>query len=686
MSTEQSIDPQIIEQTKQQIRSLVAEIAQLAKSGVSPSEFYGQFLPRVVAALAAIGGAVWTLDEEGRLALQYQINLAETKLQGKEEEQRRHARLLHKVVSSGEGALVPPHSGSGDDSEAANPTDYLIVLSPLKTDTATEGVVEIFQRPEAGISTQKGYLRFLLQMCELATDFLKTHQLRHFTDRQALWSQLEEFTRSVHTTLEPKKTAYIIANEGRRLIDCDRVSVAIRKGGRCVVQAVSGQDYFDKRSNTIRLLGRLASEVVAADETIWYTGDTTKMAPQIEEAVQEYIDEVHTKTLAILPLKREHVLLGDTKEERAEGEEQPFGALIVEKIEDANVPQTMVHRVEVVARHSAAALANSLEHDTLFLMPVWRTIGKSRVLVAARNLPKTVSISLAVLAALLFLIVWPADFNLAAKGSLEPVQRSDVYARIDGVVDKLLVDHGDTVHAGQTLCVLRNTELGVQLAEVAGQLAATEQRMNSIDRLLLEENRDRDNRTTAEERERMKGEFLELKAKLENLQNQRALYLEKEKELNITSPMAGKVITWDLRNRLKDRPVQHGQMLMRIADPDKDWQLELHMAEDRMGHIVKAQQTLTDFHGALPVTYILATEPGTSRKGQIKEMHLSAEVQGDEGSTVMIKVKIDKNDLPPIRPGTQVSAKVYCGRRAIGYVWFHDLVAFVQSRILFRVF
>jgi hypothetical protein len=192
------------------------------------------------------------------------------------------------------------------------------------------------------------------------------------------------------------------------------------------------------------------------------------------------------------------------------------------------------------------------------------------------------------------------------------------------------------------------------LAEVAGQLAATEQRMNSIDRLLLEENRDRDNRTTAEERERMKGEFLELKAKLENLQNQRALYLEKEKELNITSPMAGKVITWDLRNR--------------------------------MGHIVKAQQTLTDFHGALPVTYILATEPGTSRKGQIKEMHLSAEVQGDEGSTVMIKVKIDKNDLPPIRPGTQVSAKVYCGRRAIGYVWFHDLVAFVQSRILFRVF
>jgi hypothetical protein len=61
-------------------------------------------------------------------------------------------------------------------------------------------------------------------------------------------------------------------------------------------------------------------------------------------------------------------------------------------------------------------------------------------------------------------------------------------------------------------------------------------------------------------------------------------------------------------------------------------------------------------------------------------------VKGDEGSTVLIKVRIDKQDLPEgIIPGTQISAKVYCGRRSIGYVWFHDLVAFIQSRVLFRL-
>ena len=51
MSTEQSIQPELIDQTRQQIRTLVAEIEELARSQGSPEEFYEGFLHRVVAAL-----------------------------------------------------------------------------------------------------------------------------------------------------------------------------------------------------------------------------------------------------------------------------------------------------------------------------------------------------------------------------------------------------------------------------------------------------------------------------------------------------------------------------------------------------------------------------------------------------------------------------------------------------------
>src|SRR5882757_2474888 len=114
MSTEQSVDPELVEQTKQQIRNLVREIAQLSKSELSPSQYYDALLNRVVSALAAVGGAVWTLADSGGLELAYQINLHETRLADSTENQAQHGRLLRKVVTGGQGLLVAPHSGGSE--------------------------------------------------------------------------------------------------------------------------------------------------------------------------------------------------------------------------------------------------------------------------------------------------------------------------------------------------------------------------------------------------------------------------------------------------------------------------------------------------------------------------------------------------------------------------------------------
>ncbi len=313
MSTEQSYEPELVDQTRQQIRGLVREIEGLARAEVSPEEFYEGFLHRVVAALAAVGGAVWTLDEEGRLNLSSQVNLAETRLHESQEDQQRHGKLLRKVLASGEGSVIQPKFASAED-DSGNPTDTLLVLAILKSDQEVRGLVEIFQRTGGRPAVERGYLRFLLQMCELAEDYLKTRQLRLYTDRQAIWTQLEQFTRLAHSSLEPRATAYTLSNEGRRLIECDRVSLAIRYGNRCKIEAVSGQETFDKRSNTVTLLGKLASVVVKAGEPLWYTGDTRDLAPQVEDAVEAYVDESHSKTVVVLPLVRPHEVEEDGQE------------------------------------------------------------------------------------------------------------------------------------------------------------------------------------------------------------------------------------------------------------------------------------------------------------------------------------------------------------------------------------
>ena len=197
---------------------------------ISAQDFYGEFLNRVVSALAAVGGAVWTPAEGGGLQLDYQINIRETELAANDENLQRHGRLLHKVMRTGEAVLVPPHSGDGSEDQAGNPTSFLLVLAPIKLESETKGVVEVFQRASADIRTQRGYLRFLEQMAELVSDFLRSRQLRQFSDRQALWNQLENFTRAAHSSLDPGETAYTLVNEARRLIGCDRVSIAVQEG------------------------------------------------------------------------------------------------------------------------------------------------------------------------------------------------------------------------------------------------------------------------------------------------------------------------------------------------------------------------------------------------------------------------------------------------------------------------
>lgn len=671
MSTEQSVDPELVEQTKQQIRNLVREIAQISKSEIGPQEFYDAVLNRIVAALAAVGGAVWTVSESGQLALEYQINLRETRLADSEEDQVKHGRLLRKVIKSGEGMLMAPQSGSGDVEEGGNPTDFLLVLGPLKTSNETAGVLEIFQRPGSSPTVQRGYLRFLMQMCELASEYLKSRKLQHFTDRQALWAQLENFTRLVHKGLDPRSTAYTIANEGRRLIECDRVSVAFNRGRKCVIEAVSGQDTFDKRSNTVALLSHLATAVVATGETVWYTGDTSMMAPQVEEAVQNYVDECHSKAVAVVPLKEPH----DATDPLAQP--KVLGALIIEQIEDSRPREGLPQRIEVVSEHSAIALANVREHNELFLMPVWRAIGKAKWVTEARQLPWTIAAGVTTLVVLLILFLWPANLELTAKGKLQPAVRREVFANLDGEVTRVLVKHGDMVKKDQVLAEMRNTDLDVNIFRTQGQLQGVTEQLQSANLRLA------DRTLEKQEKGRLLSEVAKLQEEQTSAEMQLSLLKSKKKQLTVTSPIDGQVTTWDVENKLFGRAVQQGSILMTVVDPQGEWEAELQMPEDRMGFINDAcREMKTD---ALPVEYITAMDPGSTFEGKISEIHRIAEVRGEEGNTVLIRVAINKEDVPNRRNGAVVTAKVYCGRTSLGYAWFHDLVSFVQSKILFRI-
>lgn len=674
-----------VDQTKQQIRTLINEIAELSRKEIPGEEYYPAVLKRIVDALAAVGGAMWLLDDEGKLKLSYQINVNQNLLEADSEDAGKHARLLSRLFMRGQSELIPPHSMLGENQNEGNPSQYLLCVSPLSTGKQTTGLVEIFQRADSSPNVQRGYLRFLEQMAGLIGEWLKGANLQKVSDRQVMWQKADHFARLVHDNLELRDTAFTIANEGRQLIGCDRVSVAIKKGHKCRVEAISGQDTIEHRSNIVSALNVLATRVVSAGHALWYDGSVEDLPPQLEEAIEDYVDLSHGRSIAVLPIRRpEKVVEGDVhSKETVQREDlskrEIIGALIVEQIESQVPPDALRSRCDLVYEHTARALNNSMSHSDLFLMPLWRFLGRATWLFRGSAFPKTMTVLALVTVLLLALFLVQINLDLEANGTLQPTLQRQVFAHVEGEVEEVYVDHSDEVKQGQPLLKLRNRELEIEITDLQGQLDAARESIITLGDQVGRASRSGDALETA----RLMGQERESIKRKETLEAQLRLVHEKEKQLIRTSPIDGVVMDWHLKERLRARPVVTGQVLVNLADPSGDWELELYMSEKRMKYLDDA---FKDSDGQdLHVDYIQLTNPSADHTGKLslKDVHYRAELDPTDGAVVKLRVKPDTLEGLSPRPGSKVIADVVCGKRSAAFVWFHEVVEWVQANVIF---
>jgi biotin carboxyl carrier protein len=275
--------------------------------------------------------------------------------------------------------------------------------------------------------------------------------------------------------------------------------------------------------------------------------------------------------------------------------------------------------------------------------------------------------------------VIPADYLIEARGVLEPQNRRDIFAPNDGIVEDLRVDHGTSVVCGQPLVVLRNPQLDLELKRVWGELQTARKRLAAIETARVEGATA--SATTPVSAARLSGEDAELQEHVASLSRQHRLLQEHQAELTVASPIAGQILTWDLPQLLRGRPVQRGQVLMIVADPNGPWQLELEVADRDAGHLIEAREKSDS--AALAVTYLIATDPGTPHEAVIDRVALSIERSHSGEPALRAVVRVAEGTLPNSRPGSTVIAKIYCGRRSLAYVWLHDLYYAVMTRLLF---
>jgi hypothetical protein len=692
-----TVDERAVEEARRQILAIVDQIRALAQGDMKEAEFFSALLAKSIEAMGAVGGIVWLVRDQGRVESVTGQGVEHTGIAQDQDAQAAHGKLVGALMGNPTGLIVPPRAGltNADGSAAAsNPTDLLVVAAPIDRDGTRAGLIEIFHQRNAP-EVERGYLKFLQEVTQPARTFLDRQQLVTLDSQQTALVQVDRFSRAVHETLDPVATAFVLANEARRIIGCDRVSVLVKRGRKLRLEDVCGQESIERRASAVQAVEALVRVVAKAGDPLWHPDPATELPPQIEEELEVYVDESHATALAIVPLEKPRptpvVQTGGVDavavakaEATPKVAPEPIGALVAEWFSASTFEGGKRARVELVAEHGRVALANALAHTSLPLYPLLNLLGKSKALTTARNLPKTILAILATAAAILALVLVPADLRLEGKGTLEPVHHRDVFAGIDGVVESIApgVEHAADVKEGQLLASLRNIELDVALTDVLGRKAASEEQLVSTRRAILE-----DKKISADEKTRMAGRAAQLQREIESLEAQRTLYEAKKLSLAVRSPIDGVIVTWQVRDRLMLRPVEKGQVLLNVADKTGPWELEIHLPDDRLGHVNRAYAEARAAGRELEVDYILATDPGTRHVGTVREIHEQAEVRGEQGNTVLLRITIDpsRHEKEELGAGASVTARINCGKRPLGYVIFHDLVAFIQQHILFRL-
>ncbi|HSG71954.1 MAG TPA: HlyD family efflux transporter periplasmic adaptor subunit, partial [Planctomycetaceae bacterium] len=491
------------------------------------------------------------------------------------------------------------------------------------------------------------------------------------------WNAFEEFSYQLHRSLVLSTVADIAVNDGRVLLGCDRLSLAVYRGKKVSIQAVSGQDQVNRRSEEVRSLRDLAEESIAVGAALDFRGQegADTPAPHLAEMFARHVEHTGARLILAIPLfapaERRHDADKDFKSEPIR---RTVGCLLIERFHERTLPAGREARLPMLADHVGASLTNALEQQNVYLLPTRRVLGKGLDYFRGRFLAKTLLILGVILVVTVSLILIPWEYRVEAEGRLMPSEQRRIFAPWDGMVVSVSVENGQPVRAGDELIRIENDELHAELVARQNELREKQKLLLSHRAKQQQAARTGDKASEIE----FRGQYAETNLEIEGLQLQLEILLAREQSLTVTSPIDGVVATFQVQERLATgRPVNRGEILLEVMDENSPWRLELQVPEYRMGHLLRAADVRGD--EPLDVEYVLATDVETTYAGSLTSVGIAtrSEVDQETGTVVRMFVETDKSQLPHLRIGAEATGKVACGERSLGYVLFGDVWEFV---------
>ncbi|MFM8274993.1 MAG: hypothetical protein ACKODX_22050 [Gemmata sp.] len=705
----------------------------LAGSALAPTEFYQQFLNRTLGAIDAPAGAVWLRTPQGFLQLACQENIDKVGLDTRRGARQCHNEVLRQVFQSNppRPVLLEPNGrmqpGPGEPGPVppANLNDHFTLFAPIVTpDKQSLGILEVFQDATHDPRIYPTFLNYTFQMAGYASQYHNFSNARVAAGVEKTYAQVEAFARQIHTSLNPTEVAYHVANEGRKLIECDRLCVGIRHDrSRVTVEAVSGADVVEKASTHVRSLRRLMEAVLHWGEPLTFKGEKDAgLPPAVAHALDDYLHESQPKLLIVQPCR----------DDREKDAKKPARAVLV--MECFNPPEQtepLLQRFEVVTRHAAPALYNAAELHRVPLKFLWWPIARIQEGIGGKR--RFIAASAAVLLALLVgaMIAVPAPLRMEAKGQMLPVEIAKIYPPREGVVKEIRVKPGQYVDPNFEVVALYSEGLADEYNRARGEWVEQSGLVDHYAKQLQpaglskeERNRIAADKAVAEGRaKKALGDMEALDAQYNKLNNRpnsrgqanpagpghfRAIAPDFDTRLaRVAGRSRWEVLNDDRRENLLGRTMRPNEELLRLGNLEGDWQVELKIPQRNVGQVLKAfadptlHKTEDDPRKGkrkyLDVDVLLSSQTDTSYLGRLYRDDVGQEAvpnknEHDENEPVVTAyVKLNVKGIPDDRwvprnhfvTGLEARTRIRCGNHALGYTLFHGVWEWFYEKVVF---
>ncbi|MCA9050935.1 MAG: hypothetical protein KDA89_19495, partial [Planctomycetaceae bacterium] len=548
---------------RQRVSRLVDEVSQLLRTGMSSSEFCRTWLERFAASVGADCGVVWlpsdfffggpatsdgdldpseatpeaaagagfsqpVVSDPGAAAGSGRANENGTNLiragavgetEGLSADVCR--RLLRDVSGSKDNVPGSSLRGRPDVKSVAVDSGRSLCVVPLNSAGTSDGAVVLgFSSEQLSPSIQNAVAQIGEVFVELLGEFRRDQQLSELLLQRAEWQLRDDFRRELARAGDADLT-WVLVNGGRRVLRCDRLTVLRKHRGRFRVERVSGVDVIDHGSRDIRGLEDLTDDFVRRTRVMtsnrsrtaaeWLTresvfaeeADRRQDAAAGQDAAADYFQQSDCREVGL-------VLVGDDS-----------AVLIAEQFPQSRKENasgtnsvTLRRRFRLLADDVSPLIAQWNRYDRLPLIHWNRRLERTGIFRRSEWPPLRVLTAMGIMAAVTVMALMPVDFEVEARGELQPVRRQFVYAPRDGIVTGFgervtsavgqglseepsgdrpaetidaetftpgKVPPGEVspgkINAGDTVIILQNADLDYALTQALGEYQTVSQRL-----------------------------------------------------------------------------------------------------------------------------------------------------------------------------------------------------------------